>query len=36
MSAALLAGGYAVAVAWWLPILIGRLTASGISARLGP
>lgn len=35
MRAALVAGGYAVAVAWCLPILLGRLTASGISARLG-
>ncbi|HWF79480.1 MAG TPA: M56 family metallopeptidase [Streptosporangiaceae bacterium] len=35
MSAALLAGGYAAAVAWWLPILLARLTAVGISARLG-
>ena len=35
MNAALLAGGYAVAVAWWLPIALTRLTAGGISARLG-
>ena len=35
MSAALLAGGYAVAVAWWLPRLLARLTEGGISARLG-
>ena len=35
MSAALLAGGYALAVAWWLPIGLARLTAGGISARLG-
>jgi Zn-dependent protease with chaperone function len=27
--------GYAVAVAWWAPALLGRLTARGISARLG-
>ena len=35
MNAALLAGGYAVAVAWWLPRLLARVTAGGISARLG-
>jgi Zn-dependent protease with chaperone function len=35
VSAALLAAGYAVAVAWWLPRLLARLTAGGISARLG-
>src|SRR5215472_8184872 len=35
MSAALLAGGYAVAVALWLPRLLARLTEGGISARLG-
>ncbi len=27
--------GYAVAVACWTPALLGRLTAGGISARLG-
>jgi len=27
--------GYAVAVAWWTPALLGRLTAAGISTRLG-
>lgn len=35
MNAALLAAAYAVAVAWWMPRLLTRLTASGISARLG-
>jgi Zn-dependent protease with chaperone function len=35
MSAALLAGGYAVAVGWLLPRLLARLTTGGISARLG-
>jgi Zn-dependent protease with chaperone function len=33
-TAALLSG-YALAVAWWTPALLGRLTARGISARLG-
>jgi Zn-dependent protease with chaperone function len=33
-TAALLLG-YAVAVAWWAPALLGRLTAGGISPRLG-
>jgi Zn-dependent protease with chaperone function len=27
--------GYALAVAWWAPVLLGRLTARGISPRLG-
>jgi len=35
MSAALLTAGYAIAVAWWLPRLLARLTAAGVSARLG-
>lgn len=35
MIAALLAVGYAAAVAWWLPALLQRLTAGGVSARLG-
>lgn len=35
MSATLLAGGYAIGVAWWLPRLLTRLTAGGVSARLG-
>jgi Zn-dependent protease with chaperone function len=34
-SAALLAMAYAVVVAWWVPILLGRLTLGGLSARLG-
>jgi Zn-dependent protease with chaperone function len=35
VTTALLLFGYAVAVAWWTPTLLGRLTAAGISARLG-
>jgi Zn-dependent protease with chaperone function len=35
MTTALLLFGYAVAVAWWAPAPLGRLTAHGISARLG-
>ena len=35
MNAPLLTGCYAVVVAWWLPRLLTRLTAGGISARLG-
>ncbi len=35
MSAALLALAYAILVAWWVPILLGRLTLRGLSARLG-
>ena len=35
MKPAVLVFGYAVAVAWFLPPLLARLTASGISARLG-
>jgi len=32
---ALLLSGYALAVAWWAPALLSRLTARGISPRLG-
>ena len=35
MRPALLVFGYALAVAWFLPALLSRLTSSGISARLG-
>jgi Zn-dependent protease with chaperone function len=35
MSAALLVLGYAIVVAWWVPALLARLTAGGLSARLG-
>jgi Zn-dependent protease with chaperone function len=35
MKPALLVFGYALAVAWFLPPLLTRLTSSGISARLG-
>jgi Zn-dependent protease with chaperone function len=35
MTTALLLFGYAVTIAWWAPALLGRLTAGGISARLG-
>jgi Zn-dependent protease with chaperone function len=35
MTTTLLLFGYAVAVAWWTPALLGRLTAAGISAQLG-
>lgn len=35
MSGALLVLGYAVVVAWWVPALLSRLTAGGLSARLG-
>jgi len=35
VSTALLLFGYAVAVAWCAPPLLGRLTAAGVSARLG-
>lgn len=35
MSAALLVLGYGVAVAWWMPVLLARLTSSGFAARLG-
>ena len=35
MTTALPLFGYAVAVAWWAPALLGRLTAGGVSARLG-
>ena len=35
MTTALLMFGYAVAVAWWTPALLGRLTAGGIGPRLG-
>jgi Zn-dependent protease with chaperone function len=35
MRPALLLFGYALAVAWWAPILLSRLTARGISPRLG-
>ena len=35
MRPALLLFGYALAVAWWAPALLSRLTARGISPRLG-
>ena len=35
MTTALPLLGYAVAVAWWAPALLARLTAGGVSARLG-
>jgi Zn-dependent protease with chaperone function len=35
MSGALLVFGYALAVAWSVPVLLSRLTRHGISARLG-
>ena len=35
MRPALLLVGYALAVAWWAPALLSRLTARGISPRLG-
>ena len=35
MSAALLVFGYALAMAWSVPVLLSRLTRHGISARLG-
>jgi beta-lactamase regulating signal transducer with metallopeptidase domain len=35
MRPALLLSGYALAVAWWAPALLSRLTARGISPRLG-
>lgn len=35
MRPALLLAGYALAVAWWAPALLGRLTARGVSPRLG-
>jgi beta-lactamase regulating signal transducer with metallopeptidase domain len=35
MRPALLLFGYALAVAWWAPVLLWRLTARGISPRLG-
>jgi Zn-dependent protease with chaperone function len=35
MRPALLVFGYAMAVAWYVPALLARLTAPGISARLG-
>ena len=35
MRPALLLFGYALAVAWWAPVLLSRLTAPGASARLG-
>jgi Zn-dependent protease with chaperone function len=35
MRAALLVFGYAMAMAWWLPPALTRLTSAGISARLG-
>jgi Zn-dependent protease with chaperone function len=35
MEPALLVFGYALAVAWYLPVLLARLTARGVSARLG-
>jgi len=35
VTTALLLFGYAVAVAWWAPPLLRRLTAGGVSARLG-
>ncbi len=35
MNAALLAAGYAVAVAWCLPMLLTRLTAGSVCVRLG-
>jgi beta-lactamase regulating signal transducer with metallopeptidase domain len=35
VSPALLLFGYALAVAWWAPALLSRLTAPGVSPRLG-
>jgi Zn-dependent protease with chaperone function len=35
MSPVLLLFGYALAVAWWTPALLSRLTAPGVSPRLG-
>src|SRR6516162_6799507 len=35
MRPVLLLSGYALAVAWWAPVLLSRLTARGISPRLG-
>jgi Zn-dependent protease with chaperone function len=35
MRPALLLSGYALAMAWWAPALLSRLTARGISPRLG-
>jgi beta-lactamase regulating signal transducer with metallopeptidase domain len=35
MRPALLLFGYALAVAWWAPALLSRLTARGVSPRLG-
>jgi beta-lactamase regulating signal transducer with metallopeptidase domain len=35
VTAAALMFGYALAVAWWAPTLLGRLTARGVNARLG-
>lgn len=35
MSAAELVFGYAVALAWSVPVLLARLTTAGVSARLG-
>ncbi len=35
MKAALAVFGYTVAVAWTVPVLLGRLTRDGISPRLG-
>ena len=35
MSGALLVLGYAIVVACWVPTLLSRLTAGGLSARLG-
>ena len=35
MRPALLLFGYALAVAWWAPALLSRLTARGISPRWG-
>jgi hypothetical protein len=35
MRPALLLFGYALALAWWAPALLSRLTAPGVSPRLG-
>lgn len=35
MRPALLVLAYGLGVAWWTPVLLARLTADGISARLG-
>ena len=35
MTAALALLGYAIAAAWWSPVLLGRLTGSGASVRPG-